>query len=115
MAVIVEALDSRLLDSAVHPLDLIIGTGMLGLCQPVFDAVSLASAIKRMAASHGRWTRTVLRQVRELNAVVGQHDLDPVGNDGHQRVEEGACRHGVGLLHELSEGELGGAVDAEYR
>jgi F0F1-type ATP synthase assembly protein I len=41
MAVIVEALDSRLLDSAVHPLDLIIGPGMLGLCQPVFDAVSL--------------------------------------------------------------------------
>ena len=53
VVVVVEAFDRRLLDRAVHPFDLSVGPGMLGLCQPVFDTVSLTGAIKRMPAPYG--------------------------------------------------------------
>ena len=38
----VEALDRRFLDRPVHPLDLTVGPGMLGLGSPVIDVVDLA-------------------------------------------------------------------------
>ena len=37
MGFIVEALDGRILDGAVHPLDLAIGPGVLGLGQTMID------------------------------------------------------------------------------
>jgi hypothetical protein len=32
---------------------------------------------------------SVLWQVSELNAIIGQHDLDAVGSSGYQRIKEG--------------------------
>lgn len=53
MVVIMESLDGRVLDRAVHALDLAGGPGMLRLCQPVFDIVGLAGSIERMPAPDG--------------------------------------------------------------
>ena len=33
------AFDGRILDGAVHPFDLTVRPGMLGLCQPMIDVV----------------------------------------------------------------------------
>jgi hypothetical protein len=33
------ALNGGILDSAVHPLDLTVGPGVLGLCQPMIDVI----------------------------------------------------------------------------
>lgn len=46
MAIMVEALDGRVLDRAVHALDLAVGPWMLRLCQLVFDIVDLASDLR---------------------------------------------------------------------
>lgn len=112
MVVVVEALDRRLLYGAVHALDLAVGPWMLWLCQPVFDIVGLAGSIERMPAPHGCRLRAVYRQIGKLDAIVGQNDLDLVGNGGHQSCKESPCRCRVGLFDELGEGELRGAVDA---
>ena len=49
------SLDGRLLDRPVHPLDLPIGPGMIGFCQPMFDPVFPTDAIERMSAELGGW------------------------------------------------------------
>ena len=113
MAVVVEAFDGRPLDGSVHPLDLSISPRMIGLCQAMLDAVALTRAIERMASEPRRWTVAVLRQVCELDAVVGQHDTDVIGDGLHQGVEKGRGGNGVGAVHELNEGELRGPVDAD--
>ena len=60
MAVVVVALDGRLPDCPVHPLDLAIRPRVFRLREPMFDPVALASAIERMAAQHGGWPLPVL-------------------------------------------------------
>ena len=115
MVVIVEALDGRVLDGAVHALDLAVGPWMLGLCQPVFDIVGLASAIERMTAPHSCWFCAVFWQIGKLDAVVGQNDLNLVGNGGHQGIEECTCRRSGGLFNELDESEHRSAADANVQ
>ena len=46
MGFVVEALDRRVLDGAVHPLDLTIGPRVLGLCQAMIDVVASARYLK---------------------------------------------------------------------
>ncbi len=46
MAVIMKAFDSCFLDRAVHPLDLAIGPGVIGLCQAMLDPVGLADHVE---------------------------------------------------------------------
>ncbi len=50
MVVVVEALDCRILYSAVHSLDLAIGPRMTGLGQAMFDVEISASHLERVAA-----------------------------------------------------------------
>ena len=52
----------------------------------------------------------VLRQAGKLDAVVGEHRVDEVGNRVDQGVEEGRGRRGIGALDEPHEGELRGPV-----
>ena len=80
MAVVVEAFDGRPLDGLVHPLDLSISPRMIGLCQAMLDVVALTRAIERMGSELRRWTVAVHRQACELDAVVGQHDTDVIGD-----------------------------------
>ena len=58
MAVVVEALDGRVLDGAVHPLDLTVGPGMLRLGQAMLDVVLGAGELEGMspeALRRRRW------------------------------------------------------------
>jgi hypothetical protein len=49
----------------------------------------------------------------ELDAVVGEHGVDPVGHGGDEGDEEGRGGDPGGRLHQLDEGELAGAVDGD--
>ena len=44
-----EDLDGGVLDAPVHPLGLIVGPGVIGLGQPVLDAMLVAGAISDVA------------------------------------------------------------------
>ena len=46
VGLVVEVLDGRILDGAVHPLDLAVGPGMLGLCMPMIDVVARTSDLE---------------------------------------------------------------------
>ena len=48
MTFVVKVLDGHVFDSAVHPLDLTVGPGMVHLCQPMLDAVLIANAVEDM-------------------------------------------------------------------
>ena len=52
---VVIPLHGRVLDRPVHPLDLPIGPGMIGLGQSMFDPVFPTDAVERMAAELGGW------------------------------------------------------------
>lgn len=53
----------------------------------------------------------VFRNVDELDAIIGQDDLNLVWNSGYQRIEEGSRRGRGGLVGELDGGERRRAVD----
>jgi hypothetical protein len=86
------------------------------LGQPVLDAVLFADAVEDVASEdghHGRMTPTVLRQVGERHAVVGEHGVDLVGEDlDHLAEEGGAVQLGVGV-EKRDVGELGDPADGE--
>ena len=52
---VVISLDGRVLDRPVHPLDLPIGPGVVGLGQAMFDPVFPTDAIERMPTELGGW------------------------------------------------------------
>ena len=111
VAVVVVALDGRILDGAVHSLDLPIGPRMIGFGKPMLDAVVPAGAIEGMAAQQRGRSLTVLRQIGELDAIVGEHRVDRIGNTVDQGLEERAGGLGVRPIDELRKDELRGAVD----
>ena len=49
VAVVMVAPDSRVLEGAVHPLDLTIGPGVIGLGEPVLDVVLRAGVLEGMS------------------------------------------------------------------
>ena len=106
MAVVVIALDHRVLDRAVHPLDLTIGPRMVHLGQPVLDVVLGANAAEDVREGIG-----VLLAVGELNAIIRQDDVDAVGYRQDQIAQELRRFHLAGTLDQTNEGELAGAVD----
>ena len=59
----------------------------------------------------GGRTVGVSRREAELNAVVGQHHVDPAGDGFDQGCQEGRCHDARGALHQLHEGEFAGPVD----
>src|SRR5262249_52163753 len=56
---------------------------------------------------------TVLWQITELDAVVGEYGVDFVGDDCDQNLQEGRCRMSVSLLVELSKSKLRCAVNCD--
>jgi hypothetical protein len=51
--------------------------------------------------------------IGELDAIIGQNDVEPVGHDGDQVTQEGCGDHLPGLLVQFNESELGSAVDGD--
>ena len=76
---IVIALDRRLLDRTIHPLDLSVRPGMIDFGQPMLDAVSLADAVEQMFESPA-----ILQAVGELDAVVREDGVDVVRHGSNQ-------------------------------
>ncbi len=111
MGVVEVALDGGLLDGSVHALDLPVGPGMVGLCKPMFDSMKAAEPIEGVAAEACGWPLPVLRQIGELDAVVGDHGVDAIRNCFNERFEEGCGSSDICFFDELDHSELRGPVD----
>lgn len=79
---------------------------MIGLRQPVFDRMTLAGPLEGMAAQYRREAFSVLRQISELDAVIGEHGVDPVGYGRCQSVQKRNCSLRIGFLLKSDEGEV---------
>ena len=114
--------DGRVLDGSVHPFDLAVGPGVLGLGQPMIDIVEGAGVFEGMRVEElpiGDHLFDLSRRpcfasgVGEVGPVVGEDGMDPVG-DGLDQVAQEICgrlaRH---LFVQLDEGELRGPVDCD--
>src|SRR5438477_7732585 len=72
VAVIVIAVDGRLFDRTVHPLDLPIGPWVIGLGQAMLDTIGSADLIEAVDPVSSGPAITIFWQVSELNTVTGQ-------------------------------------------
>jgi hypothetical protein len=72
MAAVVVAFDDGILDGSVHPLDLTIGPGMVGLGELMFKAILMAYLVETVGTETRGPANTLLREIGELYAVVGQ-------------------------------------------
>lgn len=111
MIVVVIPFDGRLLDRAVHPLDLAVGPRVVGFRQPMLDPNSFADYVE--AYWSGIDGVPVPWLLGELDSVVRQNGMDLVGHGLKHVLEELACGAPVSLIHDLGNGELNGAVNAD--
>ena len=111
---IVEDLNRGVFDRPVHAFGLTVGPGMVRLGQTMLDPVLDADAVEdvrpeELPARPG----SVLGQIGERHAVVGQHGVDLVGKSRHDVPEEGRSFHLARAVVELDVGELRNTVDGE--
>ena len=106
-----EAFDGRLLDGAVHSLDLTVGPRMVRLCQSVLDIVRLADHVEPHLTRPGGVA--VTRLIGKLDAVVGQDSVDAVRHGFQQVFEELPRSSPVRLVDQLGDRELAGTVYAD--
>ena len=120
MAVVVVALDRRILDRAVHSLDLTIRPRMPRLGQAMVHIVLSTGVLEgmcphRLSTLKGfldeRGRRCRVAGCREVDAVVGKYRVDLVGDGVDEVTEKVACYARCDLLVQLDKGELGRAVD----
>lgn len=111
VVLVVEALDGRVLDRAVHPLNLAVGPRVVGFGQSVFDPVRLADHVEAHWPGVDGVPVAVL--LGELDAVVGENLVDLVGHHLEHVLEELPGRLSVSCCNQLSNGELGCPVDAD--
>jgi len=76
VALVVEALDGRLFDGPVHPLDLPVGPRMVRFGEPVLDAILLADHVEAHLTRPGGVA--VAGLLGELDAIIGQDGMDAV-------------------------------------
>lgn len=75
---VVEAFDGGVFDRAVHAFDLAVGPRVIGLGQPVLNAVGLTDHVE--AHWPGIDCVTVPGLLGELNAVIGENCVDLIGH-----------------------------------
>ena len=109
---VVVAFDGGVFDGPVHPLDLTIGPRMVWLGQPVFDPMFGADAIEQMACKLCCWSVAIAWRVTELDTIVGQDDVQSIGEGVDQVAQELAGDHPGSLRLQPGEDEFGRAVDA---
>ena len=122
MILVVEAFDGCVLDGPVHPFDLAVGPRVLRLGGAVIDAglgTGILEGVRPDGLSPGegfddqRNCRAARAWRRELDAVVGQHGVDPVGH-GFEEMAEKVSRDARGRFFvQLDEGKLRRAVDGD--
>ena len=108
--VIVVSLNGRVLDRAVHSLDLTVGPRMIDLGEAMRDSVLSASHAEHMCCIGRSRTVRVSRRQTKLNAVVGENRMDFIRDNFNERDEESRRLDAIGLFDKLREGELRGAV-----
>jgi hypothetical protein len=108
VVVVVEAFDCRLLDRPIHPFNLAIGPRVFDPGKPVVDLMLSTDTVKDVLEGIN-----VLVMIGELDAIIGQNDVEPVGHGGDQVTQEGCGGHLPGLLVQFNESELGSAVDGD--
>jgi len=111
MALVIEAFDRRLLDRAVHPLDLTVGPGVVRFGKSMLDVVRVADHVEAHLTRPGGVTVAWL--LCELDAIVGQDRVDPVRHRFQQVLKELPRRSPVSLVDKLGDREFTGAVDAD--
>ena len=80
VAFVVVAFDGCVLERAVHTLDLAVGPRMVGFGEAMLDAMLAAQPVEHVSPIDRGRAGAVLRQVAELDGVVGQHNADLVGD-----------------------------------
>ena len=108
MRLVVIALDGRVLNGAIHPLDLPVSPRVIDFGQPVLGAVFLADAVEQVLESP-----PILQAIGELDAVVREDGVDAVWHGGGQTAEELAGRGARLVRVQLGVSELGRAVDGD--
>lgn len=106
--VVVEALDGRVLDGSVHPLDLPIGPRMLHFSEAVFDVVFAAGPIEDVLEGI-----LVAGTVGELDAIVREYDVDRIRHGRDEVPQELGCCHLASLQVQLDIGELRRSIDGD--
>ena len=124
MTVMVKAFDGCVLDRSVHPFDLTVGPGMVGLCQAVFDPVGLADHVE----AHGPGIDGVpvsgllgkLNTPRRghsdqwrSNGSIRENGVDLIGHCFEHSLQELPCCLPVCLIDDLGHGKLACAVNAD--
>jgi hypothetical protein len=71
---------------------------MVGLGQAVLDAVGSVDLVEAVHAVAGGPAMAVSGQIVELNAVVGEHHVQPVGHGCNQGLQEACGARPIGLL-----------------
>jgi hypothetical protein len=110
VAVVVIPFDASVLDPAVHPLHLAVGSGLVGFRQPMPDPVGFTDPVK--AHWLGIDGVPVPRLLCELGSVVRQDGVNLVGHGLKHALEKFPCGVPVSLIHTLGNGELAGSVNA---
>ena len=104
IVIVVEvSLDGSVLDGSVHAFGLPVCPAMVGFGQPMFNSEGETEPVEGMATEACGWPLPVLRQVGELDAVVGEHGMDAVRNGFDERFEERSGGSHVCLFDELNE------------
>ena len=115
VAVAMKAFHGRFLDRPVHPLDPPVRPGMTGLGQAVLDVEINASSLESMAAKrhllspHGFdafGLPTIAVRIGDVCAIVGEHNLDFVGNSGGKGFEKVSRNAACRLFMQLDEREI---------
>ena len=108
MPVVVEAFDRAVLNGAVHPLNLAVGSRVIRLGETLLDVVGPTDHVEaHLSIESGI---SVARRINELDAIVGQNRVDLVRHGFEQVFEEFLGRSPVDCLGELDDGELARAV-----
>ena len=84
MGFVVIAPDGGFLEGAVHPFDLTVGPWMVRFGETMLDPMLAADAVEHVQPVAGRRAGS-RKAVAELDAVIGQDSVYPVGNSLDQR------------------------------
>jgi hypothetical protein len=88
MGSVMVAFDRCLLQGAIHAFDLAVDPRVVRLGQPVLDAIGIVKHVEHVGTPMSGRPDTVLRQIGELDAVIGEHRVDFIGNGFDKGLEE---------------------------
>ena len=111
MGVVEVSLHRSVLDGPVHAFDLPVCPWMVGLGEAVFDSMNEAEPVEGVPTEACRWSLAILRQVGELDPVVGEHGMDAIRNGLDECFKERCRSSHICLFDEFDHSELRGAVD----